>query len=157
MSGPIDAAYTALAAKIATALAAAHFIASAAKLEIDPEGPTEIDGDPRHVESVAILLQLQTGAVRTLVGSGTPRFVVERQARLELAIAGPDRADRNARLTDALTGVAPIGITDPTLGGTAERAGITGQEDGDLPPNGRKVFLTFYVRVRAGDPLGLTA
>lgn len=159
MSGPIPIAYAALCARIAGALANAGFITAADVLAIDPDSAVEIDGDARDLESVAAVVQLGTAPVRTFLGRGPGfvRYAVERQVRLELAIASPDRQQRDQVLDAALAALAPLCDADPTLSGAAERCGLSGREDDDLPPNGRKVFLTFFVRARSADPLGLTA
>ena len=31
-----------------------------------------------------------------------------------------------------------------------------GQSDDELPPNGTALYVTFYLRVRSGDQLGMT-
>lgn len=157
MNEPIEIAYRALAGRVAGALVAAGFLTSADRLQIDPEDAVEPDGEAADLETVAFLLQLTTGPDRVMVGSGAARYAVRREARVELAVAGPDKDRRDALLASALAALAPVGIDDPTLGQAAERSGLTGREDGDLPPNGRKVSLTYFVRVRSGDPLGLTA
>jgi hypothetical protein len=156
MTAPIEIAYATLAGEIAGRLVGAGVVTRAEALEVDPMAPTEIDGEETDLTSAAILLKLSTAPVRTLIGKGVPTYVVERQARLELAVAGPDRDVIDRLLADGLAALAPIGTLDPTLGGAAERCGLNGSEDADFPPNGRKVFLGFFVRVRSGDPLGLT-
>lgn len=158
MSAPIELAYLAAAAKIAGALAASGFLTDGAKVEVDPESTTEIDGEPADLVSAAILLKVETGPVegRTRLGSGVGRYLIQREARLALANAGPNRDARDAVFEAALVALAPMPDLDPTLGGIAERWGFTGLEDADFEPSGRKAILSLFVRVRSGDALGRT-
>lgn len=154
MSGPIERAYAGLGGAIAEALAGAGFLTDGAKLEIDPTSANEFDGESGDLQSAAILLKGDARAVRTFLGA-PPRYAVERSATLELAIAGPDPDVRELALNGALIACAAIPQTYPPVGG-AERIELRGQEYDDLPPNGVKTFLTFVLRVRSGDVLGLT-
>lgn len=160
MSAPVDVADAALKTALAQALVGGAFIPTAEALALNPDGPCEPNGDETEVQTSAQLFTLDVRKVRPLMGSGMPRWVVDRTCRLELAVFGPVPAgqdDHPARLAAALNLVAAISADSPTLGGTCERFEITGQEDDDLPPNGQKVSLGFTYRLRAGDPLGRTA
>lgn len=152
----IDAAYTALADRLAAALVACEFISQVSELKVDPSAVFEPDGDEETLITVASLSQLQTAPVRTMIGGSSPRYVVERQCRLELAMAGPERLMSEPLIKAALAAVAIIPAAAPTLGGAAERITLGQREDEDLPPNGTALSLTFTLRVRSGDPLGCT-
>lgn len=152
----IEPAYAALADVIASALMAADFIDGAADLKIDPPAPFSPTGDERSLIKAAALVKVQTNPVRRLLGGPAPRYVVQRQCRLELAIAGPDRVRREARIDEALAGLAVLQDQHPTLSGTAERLMLGEQTDDELPPNGVSFFITFTIRVRSGDALGRT-
>lgn len=152
----IDAAYVALADRLAAALVASGFIASAPDLHIDPSSAFEPGGDEEELVTAAALSQLQTQPVRQMLGRASPRYVVERQCRLELAMAGPERLMNEPLLRAALAAVAIIPATAPTLGGAAERVTLGERADEDLPPNGVAMSLTFSLRVRSSDPLGCT-
>ena len=152
----IEPAYAQLASRIAEALVGAEFLTAAADLKVDPPAPFTPMGDERDLVRAAALVKVQTGSVRQLLGGPGPRQEVERQCRLELAIAGPDRVRRAARVDDALAALAVLPVLHPTLSGTAERLMLGEQTDDELPPNGVSFFLTFTLRVRSGDPLGRT-
>ncbi|MNT73171.1 hypothetical protein D3C72_2118450 [compost metagenome] len=83
--------------------------------------------------------------------------MIERECRLELALAGPARLLRDDVASDTLDRLAQLPARMPTLSGTAERLTLGEQTDDELPPNGISLFLTFTIRVRSGDPLGRTA
>jgi hypothetical protein len=153
----IEPAYSALAAAIAADLVAAQFLPAATDLMIDPEAPFSPSGDERVLVRAAALVKVRTGVVRTLLGGAGPRYVIERECRLELALAGPARLLRDD-VADATLGLlALLSARLPTLGGAAERLTLGEQTDDELPPNGISLFLTFTIRVRSGDPLGRTA
>lgn len=153
----IEPAYNALAAAIAADLVAADFLPTAGVMEVDPSSPFTPAGDERELVRAAALVKVGTGVVRTLLGGERPRYVVERQCRLELALAGPARLLRDAVADEALGRLAQLPARLPTLGGTAERLVLGEQTDDELPPNGVSLFLNFTIRVRSGDPLGRTA
>ena len=153
----IEPAYSALASAIADDLVLAAFLPAATDLMIDPEAPFSPTGDERELVRAAALVKVRTGAVRTLLGGSAPRYVVERECRLELALAGPARLLRDD-VADATLGLlAQLPARVPTLGGVAERLTLGEQTDDELPPNGVSLFLTFTIRIRSGDPLGRTA
>lgn len=152
----IEPAYEELARLIAGALCAAQFIDKASDLKIDPEAPFTPSGDERDLVRAAALMKARTGSVRQLLGGQAPRHVVERQCQLEMAIAGPSRVLKAARVSEALVLLAGLPNAHPTLGGRAERLILGEQTDDDLPPNGVTFTLTFTIRVRSGDPLGRT-
>ena len=153
----IEPAYDALAGAIAADLVAAAFLPTAGVMEVDPSSPFTPAGDERELVRAAALVKVGTGVVRTLLGGERPRYVVERQCRLELALAGPARLLRDAIADEALGRLAQLPARLPTLGGTAERLVLGEQADDELPPNGVSLFLNFTIRVRSGDPLGRTA
>lgn len=153
----IEPAYSELASCIADALVASNFLPAAAELKVDPPAPFTPNGDERTLIQAASLVKVQTGSVRQLLGGPAARHVVERQCRLELAIAGPDRLRRENRVEDALLALATLPVRFPTLSGKAERLILGEQTDDELPPNGVSFFLNFTIRVRSGDPLGRTA
>lgn len=153
----IEPAYLELSDRIAAALVAAEFIPAPADLKVDPPAPFTPTGDERTLIQAASLVKVQTASVRQILGGVTPRHVVERQCRLELAIAGPDRLRRESRVEAALLALAVLPNQFPTLSGTAERLMLGDQTDDELPPNGVSFFLNFTIRVRSGDPLGRTA
>lgn len=152
----IEPAYQELADQLAQALVAVGFIPSGDKLKIDPEAPFTPTGDERTLVCAAALVKLGTAPVRHILGGAAPRYVVERQCRLELAAAGPARLMRSFRVNDVLNAVAAIPGRNPTLSGRAERLILGEQTDDELPPNGVSLFLTFTIRVRSGDALGRT-
>lgn len=153
----IEPAYAALAAAIASDLVAAAFLPAAGVMEVDPSAPFTPSGDERELVRAAALVKVRTGVVRTLLGGAGPRYVIERECRLELALAGPARLLRDTVADQALARLAQLPAHLPTLGGTAERLVLGDQTDDELPPNGVSLFLTFTIRVRSGDPLGRTA
>lgn len=153
MSGPIDRAYLGLAEAVRGALAGSGFLISGDKLEVDPSSPSEPDGESGDIQSTAQLFKGATEPLRTFLGN-PPRYAVEREAMLELAICGPDDARAQA-LASASAACAKIPLMIPAVGG-AERVELRGAEADDLPPNGEKLFLTFVLRVRSGDVLGLS-
>lgn len=151
----VPAAYAALADRLAASLVATAFLGATAQLRLDPESPFEVTGDETSVVAEAALFGVATRVARDILGVPR-RYVVERECRLELGLAGPDRAVRLARMDATLAALAVLPETDRTLGGQCERWDLTASEDDDLPPNGQAVMLTFTLRVRSGDPLGLT-
>lgn len=153
----IEPAYSALAAAIADDLVASAFLPSASDLMIDPEAPFSPTGDERQLVRAAALVKVRTGPVRTLLGGPSPRYVIERECRLELALAGPARLLRDDVAGATLGLLAQLPARVPTLGGAAERLTLGDQTDDELPPNGISLFLTFTIRIRSGDPLGRTA
>jgi len=154
----IETAYAALAAALSSALIAADFINQIADLKIDPTAAFEPNGDEATLIKHAALLSVRTNIVRTLLGGPKPRYVIERECRLELAACGPaSDAARKAALIAAQQAVVALAVDRPTLSGAAERLALTEQTTDELPPNGEVVLLTFILRVRSGDPLGLSA
>jgi hypothetical protein len=160
--GKIDRAYAALADRLGAALFAAGFLAEGQGLAVDPVEAVEPDPEPEaETEDVAnhasaSLVKLETRPVRTILGGPTARYVVERSCQLELAAASHDTAWKDQVLQRALGRVAGIPVADPTLGGTAERVEISGAESDGLAVNGESAVIAFTVRVRSGDPLGLS-
>lgn len=152
----IEPAYEELACRIAEALDGAGFTSAGWALKVDPTAPFTPSGDERTLVQAAALVKLKTGAVRQLLGGPAPRYIVERECRVELAVAGPDRLRRESRVAEALAGLALIQDQYPTLSGRAERLILGEQTDDELPPNGVAFFLTFTIRVRSGDALGRT-
>lgn len=153
----IETAYAALAEAIGQVLGQSGFLDPPDVLRVDPPETFSPSGDELSLVTVAALVKVQTRPVRTLLGGQAPRYVVERECRLELAAVGP-RADlRAARLAAALDGLSRIAVEGPTLDGQAERLVLTERTDDELPPNGESVFITFILRVRSGDALGLSS
>lgn len=152
----IEPAYLRAAELFENALINAGFIIEAGGLKIDPPAAFEPSGDERVLITAASFVKVQTGPVRRILGRPEPRYVIERQCRLELAIAGPNRGMRLAINEDMLATLAVLPDQYPTLDGMAERFNLVDQTDDDLPPNGITVSLNFTIRVRSGDPLGRT-
>lgn len=153
----IALAYRALAQAFADRLVAVAFLADADKLAVDPASPVETSGEPDEVLTAAELVELETApAPRRRIGGATHRWIVERQVQLALACASPDAAWRESTFDAALTTCAALPAEDPTLGGRCERLELLASDPDDFPPNGVKTLLTFVLRVRSGDPLGLT-
>lgn len=149
----IEPAYSRLAEIIARIITESGF---AADLKVDPPSPFTPSGNERHLVFAASLVAVQTQSVRQIIGRPVPRHVVERQCRLELAVAGPARREGLEISALLLSALAVMPGLNPTLDGTAERLVLVDQTDDDLPPNGLSVFLNFLIRVRSGDPLGRT-
>lgn len=161
-SCPIEDAYLALSERLADHLVAAGFVPTADRLLIDPEARWEPEGAETEVQTAAALFQLRTAPVRQLMGAGPdrPRWVVERDARLELSATGavPEGDPTHGqRILTVLALVAGLPASDPTLGQQCERLELTVAEDNDVPTIGRASGITFTLRVRSSDPLGLTA
>lgn len=153
----IETAYAAFTQTVATALFDAGFLSDAAALRIDPEAPIEPAGDSYEYETAASVEKVQTGPVRQILGRAEPRWVVERQCRVELLTAGPAR-DNRLEIDATVVGVlATLPNRLPTLSGTCERLVLTGVEDSPVEPNGVAKILMFTIRVRSGDPLGTSA
>lgn len=152
----IETAYEELALRVSEALNATEFLQDLTDLKIDPSAPFTPTGNERTLVTAASLVKLRTGSVRQLLGGPAPRHVVERECRLEMALAGPDRLLRAYRIDSALGRLALLSATFPTLSGKAERLIVGEQTDDELEPNGLAFFLTFTIRVRSGDPLGRT-
>ena len=148
-------AYQALAAALAASLVAAGVLTTPDAFEVDPVNGVEPSETPDAISAVAGLIGLETSSEIRFLGSPR-RYIVERQARLELAVAGPTAASRAAVLTLALTAVAAIPEADPSLGGRCERLELLSLEDEDWPPSGQKILITFLLRVRSADALGMT-
>lgn len=155
----IETAYAAFTAAIGAALAHddVGFIASAGALNVDPEAPVELAGDVEDIETAATVEKAETRPVRQILGRPEQRWVVERLCRVELQAAGPARAARLEVDARAVTTLAVLPNASPTLGGACERWMLVGVEDEILPPNGVAKILNFTIRVRSGDPLGMTA
>lgn len=155
----IETAYTALGALLQTTLRATNFLGAEGLLELDPESPFEPSGEETDIIRAAALVKVRTYNPRQTVGrpAGARRYVVERECRLELALAGPNREQRKIIDLDTLSALALLPELDPTLGGAVERFLLGEQTDDELPPNGVATFLTFTLRVRSGDPLGLSS
>lgn len=149
----IEPAYAHLATLIADCLVATGFETD---LKLDPPAPFTPTGDERRLVFAAALVTVGTQSVRQIIGRPIPRHVVERQCRVELAVAGPARAQRLTINQNVLDALAVLPGMNPTLDGLAERFLLIDQTDDELPPNGISVFLNFLIRVRSGDPLGRT-
>ncbi|WP_295707330.1 hypothetical protein [uncultured Brevundimonas sp.] len=152
----IEAAYQALATAAAQALLQVGFITAPTDLKVDPAAPFTPTGEEKVLVRAAALVKVRTNPVRQLLGGKGPRYVVERQCRLELALAGPDRLLRAATMDAVLALLATLPEVDPTLSGAAERLILVEQADDELPPNGVSFFITYTVRVRSSDALGRT-
>lgn len=150
----IDAAYLALCDRVASALVEAGFLPEAERLQIDPEDLIEPDGDELTVVNAASIEKGETRPLRPILGRPERRWVVERQARVELLSYGPARETRLEIDAEAVAALALIGVADPTLGGACERCDLVSLEDGTTPPNGVTKVFTYALRVRSGDPLG---
>ncbi len=151
----LPAAYQALARSLRDALLAAGVLASPTAFEVDPLTGVEPSETSDTISAVAGLIGLETTSEIRFLGSPR-RYVVERLARLELAISGPSPEARLAVVTRAMASAAMLTERDPTLGGLCERLEIPSLEDEDWPPNGQKILITFLLRVRSGDALGMT-
>ena len=152
----IEAAYQNLATAATQALLQVGFITAPTDLKIDPAAPFTPTGEEKVLVRAAALVKVRTNPVRQLLGGKGPRYVVERQCRLELALAGPDRLLREATVDAVLALLATLPEADPTLSGAAERLILVEQTDDELPPNGVSFFITYTVRVRSSDALGRT-
>ena len=151
----LPAAYQALGRTLQQGLVAAGVLANPSAFVLDPSVPLEpAEGSPTLI-AAAGLVGLETSAEARFIGSPR-RYQVERQARLELAVAGPDPAARAAVVARALTALARIPEVDPTLNGLCERLEVLALEDEDWPPDGQKILITFLLRVRSADALGMT-
>ena len=154
----IEIAYAALAALLQQTLRATNFMEPDGVLEIDPEAPFQPSGDETDIIRAAALVQVRTFVSRQMIGrpAGARRYVVDRECRLELALAGPNRDQRKVIDIDTVSALATLPELDPTLGGEVERFLMGEKTDDELPPNGVATFLTFILRVRSGDPLGMS-
>lgn len=154
----IEDAYIALHAALQVLLREAGWLPIDGRLELDPEAPFEPDGEEEGLFTAAALVKVSTQVARQIMGRPQRRYVVERQARLELAIGGPgDVVQRAAIEAATLAALALLPEISPTLNGVAERLLLVEREDDELPPNGARIFVTFLIRVRSGDTLGLSA
>lgn len=151
-------AYAVLAERLQERLRDTAFLNHDQRLEVDPEAPFQPEGDETSIVRAAALVHVRTSVVRQILGRPLEqrRYVVERECRLELAIAGPSRDVRLAIDSETLTALATFADSDPLLGGAVERITLGEQTEDELPPNGTATFVTFILRVRSGDPLGRT-
>lgn len=161
MTAPIEAAYAAAQTAVAAALVAAGFLQDPTQLEVEPVAPFEPVDDsdtenPAEFRTAAAMMQEDTKPIRTFMGGPAPRFCVERQIRLELASYGADKARWTAVLEAAVAAVSSLTATNPSLDGSAERFLFVEAVPQPLEPNGDQRFITFAIRVRSGDPLGMT-
>ena len=156
--GPMDRAYQALAEELQRRLRAGGVLGQTEVLEVDPEAAFEPNGEEGELVTAASLFQVETRQVRALLGAPRPIYVVERECRLELACAGPPsrRRERLETFAIGLASCAAVIAEDPTLDTACERLELLNRLDQDLPPNGTAAILGFVLRVRAGDPIGLT-
>lgn len=152
----IDAGIAALADTVGSALEASGFLLSSLDLAVDVSDAVPPRGDEIEFVRWSALTRGETRTVRALVGRPDPRYVVEHRAMLDLAWAGPARADGRGMHALALAAVAALPQQYPTLGGQVERFFIEQGEDQALPPNGWATSLVCAFRIRSGDPLGLT-
>ena len=153
MTAPIEAAYSAFCAAAAAALVSCGFVADAGAVPIDPPEDLEPFGGADALLTCAVIVQGDTKPVRSFLGGPAPRYAVERDVTVELAAAAPDKTARQAAIAAAVTALCRL---PAAIEGAAEACEITDLESGDLPPDGLKRNVTFVLRVRAGDPLGLT-
>ena len=153
----IATAYAALGSALADALVSVGALSDAALFAIDPPVDLEPDGEADSLAVAAGLINLGTGGQQRMLGGAQRRYQVDRQCALELALSSPDLVERATVLEQALAACAALPETDPTLGGLAERFEVLEREDEPWPPNGVRVVLTFLLRVRSGDALGLSA
>jgi hypothetical protein len=153
----IDSAYAAFNMAVAGALVDVGYIAAPGDLRVDPESLVEPTGDEEEFVTVATVEQVQTGPVRQLLGRAVPRWIVERQCRVELAAYGPARAERLDVDAGAVAALAQLPVTLPTLLGACERLALVSVESEPLAPNGVTKTFLFTLRVRSGDPLGMSA
>lgn len=154
LTGPLEIAYAALAQRIAAALVSAGFIAAPAGLRIDPTETLETDPDSQQLETAAGLVRVSTAVARTVLGRGSPRYLVHLVARLELAAVCPSRDVRRKAIAAASDALAPLTDLDPTLSGACERAWISEQSDDAIDPNGEELLIAWTIRVRSSDRLG---
>lgn len=152
--GPLETAYSALAQAVAVALVQAGFIAAPEGLKVDPAETLETDPDAQRLETAAGLVRVSTAVARTVLGRGSPRYLVHLTARLELAAVCPSRDIRRAAIAAAADALAPLTDLDPTLSGACERAWISEQSDDAIEPNGEELLITWTLRVRSSDRLG---
>lgn len=155
----VETAYAAFVAAVAAALADPDvgFITAADQLHVDPEAPIELAGDVESVETAASVEKVETRPVRQILGRPEQRWLVERSCRVELQAVGPARADRLQVDARAVAALALLPSSMPTLSGACERLILVGCEDEILPPNGVAKIFAFTLRVRSGDPLGMSA
>lgn len=159
----IGEATQALAATLARELWIVGFLAAPDGLHLDPVAAVEdldnpdVDDLP-GLQRAAFLITTQTRPVRATMGSGHPRYVVERTCQLDLHVYGQTfEAAGRPLLVAALSACARLPESDPTLGGAAERLYLTETTPDELPPLGLRQTLTFVIRVRSSDALGLSA
>ena len=153
----IEPAYERLGELVEAVLIGSGFVTEPGGLKVDPTAAFEPSGEERQLITAASMVKVQTQSVRQILGRPVPRHVVERQCRIELAMAGPNKGLRLMINDEMLAALALLPNSHPTLDGLAERLVLVDQADDDLPPNGVTVTLTFNIRVRSGDPLGRTA
>lgn len=154
--GPMLRAYAALAAELETALIGAGLLTHPGQLAIDPPDSILEEGEPDGVLAAAALVEVETLPVRTVMGGPGPRYVVERTVRLSASVASPEKDWRDGVAARVAEAVATLQVRKPTLDDAAERLMLTDATPEDLPPNGVSCLFTFVLRVRSGDPLGLT-
>lgn len=151
----LPAAYGALGRALRDALTASGVLSSPASFAIDPPSGLEPDEAGAALQTAAALVGLEINAEVRFLGSPR-RYVVERLARLELALSGPDPEERLTLSHRAIAALAVVPERDPTLGGTCERLELLSLEDEDWPPSGQKILITFLLRVRSADALGMS-
>lgn len=152
----IAAAYSAFATAVATALVGAGYLAQTSALEVDPEDLVEPSGSETETLRAATLENAGTQPVRQILGRPEQRFVVERTCRVELLQYGPARQTRREVDAAAVAAMARIAVDLPTLSGACERLILDSSEETPVDPNGVAHAFTFRLRVRSGDPLGVT-
>lgn len=153
----IETAYTAFTDAVAAALVAVDFLSAPTDLNIDPEDLVEPTGDELQILSAATVEKGETGPVRQILGRPEQRWVVERTCRVELMQYGPASDQRRTIDAAAVAAMAQLSVNAPNLSGACERLTLTESDETPVDPNGVARSFTFTLRVRSGDPLGVTA
>lgn len=152
----IEPAYAAFVAAVATSLVEAGFLSAAGKLEVDPEDLIEPDGSALETKRSASVEKGETAPVRQMLGRPEQRWIVERTCRVELLQYGPAQEQRHEVDAAAVAAMARIAVDLPTKPGVFERLFLDSSEFTPVDPNGASYAFTFRIRVRSGDPLGVT-
>lgn len=151
----ITLAFAALADKAALLLTTAGFLPSSEAL-----GRESVDvalvGAPGDLQTGATLLTVETRPVDRMMGARRPSYVVERDCQLQLVADAPDPSRRNATLDAALAALAGLIADNQTLDGACERLLLTRVAPEDHGATGLAQVVELTLRVRAGDPFGLT-
>ena len=153
-TGPLPLAIETVFTRLGLTLLAEGFIQKLEELKRDPEAAYEPQGDLKTIETWAAFESGDPKVARTVLGSGSARYLVECECVLELASEGPDRAARLALEQATRTALAALADTDPTLGGVVERWMISRTAFEPMGPVGSRILIGWTVRVRSSDPLG---